>query len=1627
MKCIKHAIIVFVYLFSLASFALGYTGGDGTFDSPYEIATAADLIQLGDTPDDYTKHFKLTANIDLFEQGPGIDGTFLLAVIAPDTNTYSSASFEGPEFAGYFNGNGFTISNLTINTQSQDYSYLGLFGSIGVGAVIENLGLENVTIITGWDTEYIGGLCGRSDGLIDGCFVQEANVIGKYYVGGLCGHNESGTIAHSFATGLVAGQSDTGGLCGSNGKYASSAGTIQYCYAAVTVNRKWSGSSYKLGGLCGGNWGTILQSYATGDVAGQYYVGGLCGANTGTISDSYATGGVDGDLGIGGFCGVDDRGKIIRCYSVGHVLATISADGGFCGQAYIDGTYPGHGVTYEDTANFWDIQTSGITFSAMGEGRNTSWMKTLSMYTDAGWDFDDSDGGPAVWRMALDGSTYPALDWQPVLNRYSGGDGSEQTPWQIATKDDLLLLSDTPADWDKAFIVTADIDLAGTIFNKAPIAPDTDNDNGDFQGTPFTGTFDGNGYILRNLTIYNDTGGDYIGLFGRTEGAVLTSVIVDNLLIDALGDYSEQIGGLIGWQEMGITQDCAASGIIHAVAIDPFFGGDVGFNVGGLIGSCNGYYSESLAVVRCSSSVEIHGTIYVGGLVGYQVNCTLRECYSNGSVEGHQYTGGLVGIGFGIIERCFTTAAVSNRYAGRYLGGLAGYQGGIISDSWARCAVLANSGSSRVGGFAGSCFGVSRCYSASTITLRDYVMDYIGAFAGQPQGIVGYSFFDDDVAGWPTDSSGAAGLTTSQMQTADEFINAGWDFDSEDVDGTPAVWMMVGVNYPTLVWYQLIQPLYSGGKGTLDDPYQIATVDDLLYLSATSTDWDKHFILTANIDLTGNTFDRAVIAPDTDESADDFQGVSFTGSFNGNGLSISNLTIDNSSGGDFLGLFGRIDTAEIWDLQVQNTFIVATGDSSHYLGALAGYINSSLVRGCSSSGNVVGGDWSPSGFSGNNSYAVGSLVGYAIGEYHQFISLEDCSCSADAYGHWAVGGLVGYQLNCGIIRSASSGSVLGWNNVGGLTGVSAGVIDQCFNSATVSGTTDCYQVGGLTGVLVGGKMSDSYSSGTVLACFGGSEIGGLVGDNGSSIERCYSTGYIETCGASTSFVGGLIGINSSSGIITDSFWDIWASGLSSSAGGTGMTTPDMMQLWPYASAGWDFDPASVDGTPAVWMIQDGADYPRLVAFRYGAGGGTAGNPYTIDSVEKLMFLSNSPEDWGKSFILMADLNLSGYIFDKAVIAPDNVPSSQVTSFDGTRFTGSFNGNGHAISNLSIRTEDGGDYLGLFGCIQNAVIKNLRMENVSITALGKSSSIGTVAGQTMNSQLSLCVVSGSIAAEEYSPETTLSEVGGLVGKQFSGLIESCASRVNISSGDKGFLLGGIVGWLTEGTIRHAFSAGTIEGGEKTQHVGALAGQVDMIAGNPNPETSIIENSCAHGSIVVGQNSSSLGGLVGSLYTPCELRNSYSAVRLSYTGIFGVTFGGLAGYAGGPVTNCFWNQEINRMGIDGDIGLDTAQMMEKVTFTAAGWDFDDASIDGDPADWRIRDGEDYPRLVWQPIIPGDIAGDPNVDVTDLLVVAEEWMQSCSGCSADVNGDGVVNMTDLSIIGCYWLTSAWSIPGD
>ena len=158
-------------------------------------------------------------------------------------------------FNATFDGNGHTISNLAINRGGT--SRLGLFGSIASGGKIANLGL------------------------------LDANTTGRASVGGLAGHN-NGTITNSYATGNVIGSSNNvGGLVGFNNQ-----GTITNSYAAaVSV----IGSGAGTGGLVGSQWSIITNSYATAlSVSGRDEVGGLVGVNDavnknpGILTNSYA-------------------------------------------------------------------------------------------------------------------------------------------------------------------------------------------------------------------------------------------------------------------------------------------------------------------------------------------------------------------------------------------------------------------------------------------------------------------------------------------------------------------------------------------------------------------------------------------------------------------------------------------------------------------------------------------------------------------------------------------------------------------------------------------------------------------------------------------------------------------------------------------------------------------------------------------------------------------------------------------------------------------------------------------------------------------------------------------------------------------------------------------------------------------------------------------------------------------------------------------------------------------------------------------------------------------------------------------------------------------------------------------
>jgi hypothetical protein len=235
-----------------------YGGGSGTAEDPYQIATAADLMALGDSPQDHNKHFILTADIDLDPNLPGRK-VFDKAVIAPNWET---------PFTGVFDGNGHTILNLTITIKGGiSYVYGGLFGSVsGSSAQVKNLRLLKPDVkcnsAAGSASLLVVTL---DDGNISNCHVQDCNLSSwsVWATGGLVQGN-GGTITDCHISGKISGARHiVGALAAGNGEN----GTITRCSFSGTV-RGASGGDAATGGLVGSNAGGIAFSYSTGSVSG---------------------------------------------------------------------------------------------------------------------------------------------------------------------------------------------------------------------------------------------------------------------------------------------------------------------------------------------------------------------------------------------------------------------------------------------------------------------------------------------------------------------------------------------------------------------------------------------------------------------------------------------------------------------------------------------------------------------------------------------------------------------------------------------------------------------------------------------------------------------------------------------------------------------------------------------------------------------------------------------------------------------------------------------------------------------------------------------------------------------------------------------------------------------------------------------------------------------------------------------------------------------------------------------------------------------------------------------------------------------------------------------------------------
>jgi len=314
-----------------------------------------------------------------------LDGHY---VLVDDINLSHIDNFEPiGGFMGTFDGNGHTISGLTIDrpemdsvglfrTVNEDTEYFGLVDNNGV---IEDISLHNVNITGG---ENVGGLVGINRGNVNISYT-EGDVSGSRRVGGLVGANWN-EVSGSCAEVSVTGDELVGGLVGINDGFSP---TVAKSYATGDVA---GGDPWTTGSLAGANADEIRSSYAVGDVVGGG--GGLVGTNVGNVHSSYATGNVTGD---GGSLVVSNDGEIKESYATGRV--TSKNLGGLVKES--DG---------DVTNSYWDTNSTGQKSSAIGTQLTTSEMTgSAAREKMEGFDF----GG--TWRITED--DYPRLAWQDEL------------------------------------------------------------------------------------------------------------------------------------------------------------------------------------------------------------------------------------------------------------------------------------------------------------------------------------------------------------------------------------------------------------------------------------------------------------------------------------------------------------------------------------------------------------------------------------------------------------------------------------------------------------------------------------------------------------------------------------------------------------------------------------------------------------------------------------------------------------------------------------------------------------------------------------------------------------------------------------------------------------------------------------------------------------------------------------------------------------------------------------------------------------------------------------------------------------------------------------------------------------
>jgi len=951
---------------------------------------------------------------DLSSLNDAPNGTYYaLADSVPDAGTFSAPPVG--YFAGTFNGLGNKISNLTI-TNSSGY-FVGLFGEIQSGGVVENLGLvdETVTVTTGSPSYAdVGGLVGENEGTISNSFVTGSisDSVNYSRIGGLAGENAGGalitgssanvTVANTGGTGPGGTTNFVGGLVGEND------GTISYSSASGSV----SGVDYNsIGGLVGENTGTITGSSATASVMDtstdctSYVcsdVGGLVGQNQldATITSSFASGKVTAgdDSAVGGLVGWNS-GTISFSSAFGPVIDTVddsnilSDVGGLAGDntGMISGSLAFGSVTGGTVSNIGGL----VGYNEGGTIGFSSEIGTVSGsdYSNVGGLVGLNGTGSSISNSSATGkvtdTSSASGDCQANVECVDIGGlvGQNQSGARITGSSAIGLVTSGQDSIVGGLVGYNDGTISGVLVFG------TVKSSSNFDAGGLVGWNDTDGSISNAVAyglVANTSGYAWVGgLVGGNYGTITNTSAYENVSSTGLGD----VGGLVGYNYTNseITNSSAIGTVTDTDTVS-----SNSLDVGGLVGLNYGSIKNDVAFVTVTGgSGSDLGEANVGGLVGENNGGSITDGFAYGNVSGGTYSevGGLVGYNYapyggGTITGSFAYGNVAGG-AYSYVGGLVGWNSlGSISNSSATGNVKDTGDDATLGGLVGvnNSGTIDSSFAKGKVTGSGADSD-VGGLVGENDSTITHSYATGAVMDTATGSD-VGGLVGNNVGSDAVVTNS---YAKGDVTGSLNVGGLVGNNSGEITSTGTSYPYLTYASGTVIG----GTGSNVGGLVGYNTGTISY------ADATGNVMGSS--------SAD-------------GGL------VGQNSGGmiEYVRAYGAVTD---------------NGDGANVGGLVGANLNDGSITNASAYGNVTG---------NGNDADVGGLVGNNNGS-----SIDESTAYGTVTGTGSpanVGGLVGF--NYGTITDSNyagpANGVSGVYNVGGLVGYNSAPYSDITGSSSTS-------------------------------------------------------------------------------------------------------------------------------------------------------------------------------------------------------------------------------------------------------------------------------------------------------------------------------------------------------------------------------------------------------------------------------------------------------------------------------------------------------------------------------------------------------------------------------------------------